>query len=291
MQEECKKCNRKQVYNLAKMLNLGPEKTNELIDFTNDYLSNDFTGKTNPEVMGLLYRDILNLTGHHDPYKKIKSQYNQLLLSHEQLIEGIIDRSEDKFKTALKIAITGNLIDFSAKHQFDQHMLIEKINSILDSNLAVDHCNSLKRRLDSARTLLYLGDNCGEIVLDKIFINQIIKMFPDLEIIFAVRGQSVVNDATLDDVTEIKLDMICKCISNGDGSLGTVLSRVDSNFSKIFNKADVIISKGQGNLESLMNEDRDNIYFMFMVKCDLVGDPLGLDLYDIVCLESGSIQK
>ncbi len=289
MQEECKKCNLKQVRNLAGMLNLDPDSTNNLIHHAQTYLNNDFDNKTNPEVMGCLYEDILKNIGHDDPYESIKSQYNQLLLKQEPLINEIIAASDDKFKTALKIAITGNLIDFSAKHQFDQELLLEKINSILNSSLAVDHSNSLKNNLKTAKTLLYLGDNCGEIVLDKIFINQIQAMFPDLKIVFAVRGRPVVNDATINDVKEVKMDSVCQCITNGDGSLGTVLTRVDDNFTSVFNSADVIISKGQGNLESLMHEGRDNIFFMFMVKCDLVGDPLDLNLYDIVCLKSDNI--
>lgn len=289
MQEQCKKCNLKQVYNLAKILNLDPDTTNYLIGYTNTYLKNDFQDKTNPEVMGNLYQDILSLIGYDDPYEPIKSQYNQLLMKQESLIKEIIATADDKFKTALKIAITGNLIDFSARHQFDQNLLQEKINSILNSSLALDHSDSLKSRLESAKTLLYLGDNCGEIVLDKIFISQIQTIFPKLDITFAVRGRPVVNDATMTDVKEVKMDSVCKCIANGDGSLGTVLSRVDDNFTAIFNSADVIIAKGQGNLESLIHEMRENIYFMFMVKCELIGEPLDLNLYDIVCLESGKI--
>lgn len=283
MKEECKKCNLKQVSALSSLLELDQATKDQLLELTTNYLCEDFADQTNPEVMGELYRRLLNILGHTDPYETIKHQYNELLLQQEPMIEKLITTSPNQFQTALKVAIVGNLIDFSAKHQFSKEMLLAKIEQIVDSQLAIDDSQKLYDHLENSKSLLYLGDNCGEIVLDKIFIKKIKELFPHLEITFACRGFPVVNDATMADVKQVGLDQVCTVIDNGDGSLGTVISRVSDPFKKIFNQADVIISKGQGNLESLMDGCYPNIYFMFMVKCELVGDPLKLNMYDIVC--------
>lgn len=265
------------------MLDLDAKKENELLEFANDYLTNDFTGKTNPEVMGDLYARIIKSIGMNDPYETIKSQYNQLLMEQENAIEDIIASGDNGFETALKIAIVGNLIDFSAKHLFSKEMLLEKIDQIVNSRLALDHSDLLFKRLGDAKSLLYLGDNCGEIVLDKIFIKKIRELFPQLEVTFACRGLPVVNDVTMVDVKQVGLDRVCQVIDNGDCSLGTVYDRVSAPFRELFDKSDIIISKGQGNLESLMAGCPEKIFFLFMVKCELVGDPLDLEMYDIVC--------
>ncbi|MDD3028137.1 MAG: ARMT1-like domain-containing protein [Erysipelotrichaceae bacterium] len=283
MKEECKKCNLKQVSSLSRLLDLDAQKENELLEFANDYLAQDFNDKTNPEVMGDLYARIIKSLCLDDPYETIKSEYNQFVMEQENAIDDIIAFSDNEFETALKIAIVGNLIDFSAKHRFSKEMLSEKIDRIVNSRLALDHSDLLFKRLGAARSLLYLGDNCGEIVLDKIFIKKIKELFPQLQVTFACRGFPVVNDATMVDVKQVGLDQVCQVIDNGDSSLGTVYHRVSPSFRQLFDEADIIISKGQGNLESLMADCPEKIFFLFMVKCELVGDPLGLEMYDIVC--------
>ncbi len=283
MKEECKKCNFRQVGALSQLLDLDMKKENELMEFTRNYLESDFKDRTNPEIMGILYANLLEILDQDDPYREIKSEYNRLLLEQEPMIESLIENSEDQLQTALKVAIVGNLIDFSAKHKFSKQMLLDKIDQIVNSRLALDHSTMLFDRLGTARELLYLGDNCGEIVLDKIFIKKIKELFPELHITFACRGFPVVNDATMADVMEVGLDGICHVIDNGDSSLGTVLNRVSDTFKKSFDQADIIISKGQGNLESLMADCSNKLFFLFMVKCELVGDPLNLNMYDIVC--------
>jgi len=157
------------------------------------------------------------------------------------------------------------------------------INAI---SLVVDHSESLYQRLKTARSLMYLGDNCGEICLDKLFIKYIKKEFPNIKIYFGVRGQAIVNDVTLEDAQMVAMEEVAEVIENGDSSLGTVIERVSDEFREKFYNADVVIAKGQGNYESLSEIDRNNVFHLFMAKCNPVSNSLGVKTLSIVCVEN-----
>lgn len=218
-------------------------------------------------------------------FRQIKSYYNQLVLSMSDLIDELIRKSSDRLVCGLKLAIAGNLIDFAAKHEFDENSLKEMIENISGTRLAIDHSAQLFGTLKNSRTLLYLGDNCGEIVLDKHFILLLKEYYPNLQVFYGVRGKPIVNDVTAWDALEVCMEEAATVISSGDGSLGTVLHRTSTEFQKIFRTADVVICKGQGNYEGLADCCRDNIFFMFMAKCSLVAAPLGVDKMSIVCMK------
>ena len=122
--------------------------------------------------------------------------------------------------------------------------------------------------MENARTLVYLTDNCGEIVLDKLFIKQIKETFPGLNITAMVRGGDVINDATLVDAKEVGLTEIVPCMGNGNAAPGTIVGRLSEEARETLFHADVIISKGQGNFESLYGE-KLNPYYLFLCKCEL----------------------
>lgn len=138
--------------------------------------------------------------------------------------------------------------------------------------------SELKEALSTAKTVLYLGDNAGEIVLDKLFIETL--MHPNLY--FAVRGAPVINDATLDDAQYVGIDAVADVISNGYDAPSTIVDRCSPQFQELFNKADVIISKGQGNLEGLLEKTDKQVYFLLMVKCDVIAEALGVKKGDFV---------
>ena len=139
------------------------------------------------------------------------------------------------------------------KHKFDLNTLMDKLHKIKSDNLAVDDSRKLFDDISEAHTLLYLGDNCGEIVLDKIFIEELKAHYNNLKVYYGVRGQAIVNDVTIDDASDVNMSESAEVISNGDISLGTVIEKTSSEFQKVFNDADVVICKGQGNYEGLIN--------------------------------------
>ncbi|MBN2485776.1 MAG: DUF89 family protein [Bacteroidales bacterium] len=223
-----------------------------------------------------LHNLLRSYTLNADPYKFEKKQCNDLALQKYPGLKELILSSEDPFDTALRLAIAGNIIDYAATGgNFDVNATIEKV---LSTGFAIDHSAQLKKQLSSAKSVLYLGDNAGEIVFDKLFIESL--MHPSL--CFAVRGAPVINDATLDDVNYIGMDVVADIVSNGYDAPSTILNRCSEEFQNIFYNADVIISKGQGNLEGLLGKTKKNIFYLLMVKCDVIADALRVKQGDFV---------
>lgn len=281
----CINCNVKQAIKIMELLDVERDTKEAMMREVLNYLSNADYSKCNPEVIAGTWDIIVKHIQNDNPYGDIKKYYNTEVQKIVEEIEKTIDISESNFDAMLKIAISGNLIDFAAKHKFDVKMLKEKIMNIENVNLAIDDSKELYEGLKGAKSLMYLGDNCGEICLDKLFIKYIKKEFPNIRVYFGVRGKNIVNDVTLEDAEMVDMQEVAEVIENGDGSLGTVINRVSSEFREKFYQCDVIIAKGQGNYESLSEIDRNNIFHLFMSKCHPVSRALGVKPMSIVCVE------
>ena len=224
--------------------------------------------RQSPPVLGReLHRMIRSELDDPDPYRAIKDESNRLMLERYADFEALVTGADDPFDTALRLAIAGNVIDFGPRHQYD---VMETIERVLTTPLAIDDSQALRHDLASADTLLYIGDNCGEIVLDRLFLEHI----DCPEKYFAVRGGPVINDATIEDARSVGIEDVARIITTGDDSPGVVLETASDEFRHIFDTADVIIAKGQGNLEGLLEVNR-NIYFLLITKCDLVAGRVG----------------
>lgn len=282
---ECLACNIQQVIKIMNILQIAPNTREEIMSDVLAMLSQVDYQKCNPEVMYDTWQVIVKHTGNDNPYQAIAKYYNTEVMKIVPNIENMIHTSDDCLKTALKVAIAGNLIDFASKHTFDLSMLIKQVERIQKQTIARDDSEKLFTKLQNAKTVLYLGDNCGEIVLDKLFI-KILKEHMNIDVYYGCRGQAIVNDVTLADCAFVKMEEVATVIDNGDGSLGTVLAKTSLAFQEVFNNADVIIAKGQGNYESLMEVTRNNIFHLFMVKCEVIASHVGVLQGDIVCVEN-----
>jgi uncharacterized protein with ATP-grasp and redox domains len=280
----CLGCNLNQALKVLDGLGLDPAAQESAMREVLSYLSQVSYDLSNPEIMGGTWEIIVRHGGNPDPYREIKQYYNGKLLAMSGSIEALIASAPDPFTNALKTAIAGNLIDFAAQHTFDLAALQRRIEDVLDAPLARDDSPRLQAALTGARTLLYLGDNCGEIVLDKLFIQRILREFP-VKVYYAVRGRPIINDATLADARQVAMEEVATVLENGDSCLGTVLSRVSPGFRRVFEEADVIIAKGQGNYESLMDAPRSGLFHLFMAKCQPVAAHLKVPSMSIVCME------
>ncbi len=227
-----------------------------------------------PELGREIHRMIRQELNNPDPYLEIKNKYNRMILNMNSDLEKMIIFAKDPFDTAMRLAIAGNVIDFGSQHQFDP---IETINRVINAHIAIDDSQKLKEDLKSAESLLYIGDNCGEIVLDKLFIKHI----NVTNTYFAVRSDPVINDITIDDALMVGMDKFAKIITTGDNAPGAVWESTSPEFRQVFNQADVIISKGQGNLEGLIDVP-GNIYFLCVIKCDLIARRLGAKNGDFI---------
>ncbi|MBM6853942.1 DUF89 family protein [Mediterraneibacter glycyrrhizinilyticus] len=227
------------------------------------------------EKIDTLHRQFWGQTEDFSAQKKL---YNDLLLSMEEEIERRIRDSEDPLRECIKYVCAGNYIDFSAVENVDKTVLGSLLEKAAGENVPEEEYQAFLSDLRSADTLVCLTDNCGEIVLDKIFIRHLKEEFPDLKITAIVRGQNVINDATMEDAKAVGLTGLIPCIGNGNAAPGTVLSELSPEARRVLLEADVIISKGQGNFESLYGEGL-NPYYLFLCKCELFVRRFGLERY------------
>lgn len=201
-------------------------------------------------------------------YDEIKKHYNQVMMGHEEQVHKKVAQSQDPVKTGIQYAMIGNYIDFGARINVNEEQLTELLNDSERFSIDEKQYSELTEDLKKAHKLVYLTDNCGEIVMDKILIREIQKKYPNLEITILVRGAEVINDATMEDAIQVGLTNMAKVISNGTDIAGTWLEELSEEAKEVFESADVIISKGQGNFETLRKCGK-NIYYIFLCKCDL----------------------
>jgi len=238
------------------------------------YFSRIDYNQTPPQMGKDMHRIIREVLGDPDPYHEIKMKFNNLMLSYYPDLKKIVAEAGDRLAMALKLAIAGNIIDFGPNQPFDIDKTLNLAKSIVP---AIDDTESLRTDISRAKTILYLGDNAGEIVLDKLLIETI--GHPD--VYFAVRGAPVINDATLEDAKAVGMEEVARVISNGDDAPGTILKDTSAEFREIFGRADLTIAKGHGNYEGLKGS-LGNIYFVLLAKCDYVAGRLGVRKGDFV---------
>ncbi len=227
-----------------------------------------------PALSREMFRMVRNELALSDLYRNVKDAGNREMLAMYPRFREKIRLSEYPLQTAMRLAVAGNVIDFGPQHRLH---VMDTIDKVLNAQFAVDDSELLIKDLKKAGMVLYVGDNCGEIVLDKLFI----ETMNHPNIYFAVRNAPVINDATLDDARSIGLDQRVKMLTTGDDAPGAVWETASQEFKEAVRHADVIISKGQGNLEGLMDVDF-NIYFLLVVKCDHIGRRIGARRGDYV---------
>ncbi|HPJ60116.1 MAG TPA: ARMT1-like domain-containing protein [Bacteroidales bacterium] len=226
-----------------------------------------------------LHAILKSYTKNPDPYKTEKREGNMQALEMVPGLQTIIDRSEDPFITAMRMSIAGNIMDFAANHEFDIEKTLERS---LYTPFAIDHSEQLRAAVKSADSILYLGDNAGEIVFDKLFI----KTIAHKNITYAVRGMPVINDVTMVDAEQTGMHEVARVISNGYDAPSTLIDKSGDEFRHHFFNASLIISKGQGNLEGLITLNDSRIFFLLMVKCDVMADFLKVDKGSLVVYNS-----
>lgn len=235
----------------------------------------DIKNSYSPEITRDILQSLIAISSVTDPYKIEKNESNLEMQDRYKEFQQLVKTSADPFNTALRLAVAGNIIDFGPTHKFDVDGTIKRV---LSGEFTIDHSTQLQTEIKKAKTILYLGDNCGEVVLDKLFLETI--NHPN--VYFAVRNKPVLNDVTKKEALEVGINKVAKIISNGDDTPSTLLHRVSKEFLKIYNSADLIISKGMGNYEGLMYETDTRLFFLLMIKCQVIGNNIGANKGDFV---------
>lgn len=216
-----------------------------------------------------IHRAIRDRVG-YDPFKKIKSLYNTIAMGlYPELKEKVLS-SHDPLWTAARLAIAGNIIDFGIFTSID---ISKSVRDALKDTIAVDDYDSFKKAVKETDTILYLLDNSGEVVFDKLLIEELLRMGKKVKAV--VKGSPVLNDVTMDDACQTHLTELCEVVDNGSDAIGTILEWASPEFQVHFKSADLIISKGQGNFETIA-DNRKKTYFLFQSKCEVVSKDLGL---------------
>lgn len=289
IQEKCIPCTVNQAIKVADMVGLKDK--DDLLRSVFAYLSKvDFKSSSTPELIGEIFSLLKNETGNDDPYKKTRAHYNKMFLEQIPKLELEINESDNPFLESIKYAIIGNIIDFNPIHDLLLSDIEASFKKLKEEQLEVDDSALLFQEISKADTLLYLGDNCGEICLDKILIKKIKEINPLCHVFFATRGEAVVNDSVEEDAYAVGMDRYATIISNGDHSLGTVLCRTSKEFKEVYQNADIVIAKGQANYECLSDEEK-NIFFLLMTKCKVIADDIGVPEMKMLCMKSGVREK
>jgi len=234
---------------------------------------------TPPELAHQVHSIVRRVTNEKDPYKKVKRESNNLVLRLYPKLKEKVKQSRDPLRTAVRLAIAGNIIDFGVPQKFN---LEETIKNVLQKEFAIDDYTKLKEKLQHAKTLLLFVDNAGEIGLDKLLVETFLEQKQFEKIVFVVKGGPIINDATMEDAVYMGLDRLpnaeFRSMSNGES--GTGPTRSSQTVKKWIREYDLVVSKGQGNYEGL--SEHNGLFFMLMAKCPIIASDLGVNVGDII---------
>jgi uncharacterized protein with ATP-grasp and redox domains len=234
---------------------------------------------TPPELAHKVHRIVKRLTNESDPYKKAKRESNNSVLKMYPALKKHIEESDDPLRTAVRLAIAGNIIDFGPLQDFN---LEKTIKEVLCRSFSIDDYEQLKEKILNAKTLLYFTDNAGEIVFDKLLVETILKIKKLEKIRFAVKGGPIINDATIEDAKYISLSDLpnVEFLEMSNGEPGKWPDRNSQTVKKWIKKHDLVISKGQGNYEGL--SEHNGLFFLLIAKCPVIASDLGVKVGDII---------
>lgn len=248
------------------------------------------TGQSPPQIGQLIHRMVRDLTGDGDPYADVKQRSNSAALVALPRLRALVQDADDPLAAAVRLAVAANVLDAGLNAATIDDALQEgrgggggvlrSLEPSLRGPLSGD-VEELRSAVAAASRILFLTDNCGEIVVDRLLLEQL----PADRLTIAVRGRPVLNDATLDDAAIAGLNELAPVIDNGSDAPGTLLDDCSPQFRDIFETSDLIIAKGQGNYETLSDVDAD-IFFLFKVKCPLVAHHSGLPLHSHALVRS-----
>ncbi|MCB8964722.1 MAG: DUF89 family protein [Bacteroidales bacterium] len=264
----CEECFRSTYQRLFDKFNLSDSQRDSFMDFFWQTLKTERNSST-PEIQRMLNQRLSLIVGIDDLFADEKATSNAMAKALYEDWKPQVSKSKNPFDMALRLAIAGNIMDYGANNNFD---VMATITRVMYARFAIDFSKKLQESISNAKSVLYLGDNAGEIVFDKLFLETI----GHPNVTYAVRGGFTLNDATTADAYEVGIDRVAQVISNGFNAPSTVLSSCSPEFMEAYNSADLIISKGQGNLEGLIYENNPRIFFLLMVKCDVMAKMLNV---------------
>jgi len=280
---DCLPCIVRQAVDASRMVTSDEAVLLEIMRLVFARLAGAELGATPPEIVREVHRLIRKKLHDTDPFLAIKQKSTQRALDSVASAVSAIDNAPNPFAAALAFSIAGNILDFGMRSEWNEAIITDSFSMALERSRQFDQAavRRLQDEIAAAGTILVLGDNAGETVFDRLLIE---RFPPGKNVVYAVKSSPVINDATRDDAVAAGIDAVATIVPNGADIPGTVLSECTLEFQKIFQTADVVISKGQGNFETL-NENHRKIWFLFQVKCPVIAKHYAYSVGDWMVLE------
>jgi len=277
---ECIHCLARQAVEIAEKATDNIPMQEEIIKRSLKELGEMDFNETAPEIAYRMHQHAKIITGINDPYVKLKEQYNEIAQEiYDRIVEEKwLDKAEDRFDMACRLAIAGNIIDFSVGLKLEPSDIIKSVEDSIRHDIYGDGSQALRRAVEKAENIMYIADNSGEIIFDKFLLQNL----PLEKVTFAVKGGPIVNDATMHDAISTGVADMVRVIDTGHASQGTILKNCSDAFRSEFNKADLVISKGQANYETLSDIKDKKIFYLLRAKCSSVASAIGCRKMDYV---------
>jgi len=270
------------------MANVPDERKKEVL-----YELMDFIKSLDPEASpaynsSLVLLKTYEIIQNNDPYCFAKKQSNALALELYENVKKKVFESQDPLYNSLKVSVAGNVIDLGIKRDFDVE---SELAHAFEFGFSIDDYVLLKQKVQNGKNIVVVGDNAGEIVFDKILVEVLNQMGKD--VYYIVKTKPILNDATLEDAKEVGMDKIATIVDTGVGLLGVPKEFVSSKFKQLILNADIVISKGQANFESLdeFEEIQDNVFYLLKIKCEFLAKKLNFKHGDLVLINGENLKK
>ncbi|MBM7868338.1 DUF89 family protein [Heliobacterium gestii] len=288
---ECITCTVKQLTEAARRFIPDEQERYRVIAASMSGFSAHLHADANAPILTASFFDKIKVAaGVEDLYAAEKEFFNREMADLEAEFRRLITDSEDPLKTALCLSAAANIIDFGTAASVDKSYARQLILDAAGTERDFPAVEALRQELAAAETLLYVGDNCGEVVLDKLVLETLRRQYPRLAITFAVRDVPILNDVTRKEAEEVGIPAYARVISSGSRLPGVVLSQCTSEFQRLYRESDVVILKGMGNLETASAAER-KAFFIFMVKCDLMCRLMETKLHDIFIVKGNYLDE
>ena len=285
---DCIPCFFKQALEAARISGMDTKTQRDILNAVAKVLP-EFPLEASPPEMGrVIHCLVKSYSDQPDPYRKIKDESNRFVLRNYDRLIHRLDCSQDRLLTAVELSIAGNILDYGVKNRLDVDAELEKIltgeqRAIQSQNGRFFQYEDFREALKKAKRILYLADNTGETVFDRVLLEEIKMMDSGKEMIYAVKEKPIINDALVKDAIDSGIDDVARIMSSGSDAPGTIPTLCSDSFLKIYHETDMVISKGQGNYEGLSAEKR-SIFFLLLAKCPVIARDIGCRVGDLILL-------
>ncbi len=278
---DCYPCFLRQALDAARYAGADEEQQRSILHHVLETLRSLDPASTPPEIGDAIHRLVRQETGHSDPYADAKEKATKQALALYPRLKALVEQASDSAETALRLAIAGNIIDLAPSNSYD---LWETVERVMDQPFAIEDIRAFQRALASTDRILYLADNAGETVFDRVLIETLAT-----PVIYAAKGGPVLNDATTDDAIAAGLDEVAEVVTTGSDAPGTVLRLCAPDFRRLYDQAEMVVAKGQANYETLSGEG-ERVFFLLQAKCPVIAQDVGVAVGDIVLKQGSSRQ-